>query len=123
MDALDLEVATELVTAEARVSALLLRNIVGALIAKGAMDEHEVAGALLRTQTQAKLADDAEAEEGRITDAHARTAELTVQEWDRYFGLEPSLYALRKEEERWKAGGENGPHPFSEERIVAVLSA
>ncbi len=122
MDALDLEVATELVTAEARVTALLLRNIVGALLAKGAMEEHEVAAALLRTQVEAKLADEAEEEEGRITNAHERTAELTVGEWNRRFGLEPSLYVLRKDEERWKAAGSKGPHPFSEDRIVALQS-
>jgi hypothetical protein len=83
-------------SAETAVVEALLVELCASLVAKGALLREDLAGALLRTEASAEAFDEVAAEDGDIMRHHASAAAVTTEKWSEWFGLEPSLYALRR---------------------------
>ena len=102
--------------ADVRVTSLLLDEIVHALLARRALTEVDVAGALLRTERRAAQA---RVLSGDISGSTSEMAELTTSDWDGALGLKPQLYLLRNAMQVWEERGSNGRMPIHAAEIVA----
>jgi len=107
--------------AEARINALLLLEVVAALEARGLVAKSDIAGALLRMETGANIADRVDEEEGTITH-HAEIASQTIDEWQRRFGLPAELYTLRKLQTDWQVTKGAGVSPLYPEQVMQYYS-
>lgn len=105
--------------AEARIANILLMEMAAALIARGTIQQGEVAGALLRMKWRADVADEVDEESGDIKH-HASIAELTISEWDRRFGLAPDLHALQTEQDRWLNDQQKDRSPWDPEKVAEL---
>lgn len=111
-------IETEYSDAEQSVLRSLLFEICDALVARGSLSRHDIAGALLRTEFKAEILDDVGEEAGSITRPHAGLAKLTTEEWQARFGLEPSLYTLRKLHTDWLVAGQRTAPPLAAEAVA-----
>jgi hypothetical protein len=107
----------EIALAENNVLRYLLLELSDALIKRGVLSEHEVAGALLRTEWQSEVMDDLAEEAGDITRPHAEIAKLATEQWRQRLGLEPSLFALRKLQTEWLSAGLRGTSPLGTRQV------
>jgi hypothetical protein len=114
----DMETDTEIALAESNVLRQLLLELTDALLKRGALSEHEIAGALLRAEWGAEVLDDVAEEAGDITRHHAQIAKLTTDAWGERFGLKPSLYTLRKLHMQWLSEGQPGPPPLDTKEVL-----
>ncbi|MDL2401289.1 hypothetical protein [Rhizobium mayense] len=108
--------------AEIEVNRMLLMELVDALKARGALRGEDIAGALLRAEYRAELADKIAEEDGKIIDFHASEARLCTAEWEKRFGLKPEIYTLRKAQHDWIYAGGQGKSPLYPERVVELYS-
>ncbi len=120
MDVRELTLTTALTAAEARFSALLMKQLVAALIANGALSRREVAGSLLRAEKEATVGEE---DDAIIDEARTETAREAIREWSAYFEIEAPLDALRQEVRRWEQDGCKGTDPLHEVLIAAQRDA
>jgi len=111
------DIDLQLLAAEKENLDLLLIEITAALIARGAINEHDVAGALLRNEHGAGMLDEIDMEGGVMGHRHG-FAQLTTERWSGRFGLEPSLYALRKLEAEFRASPGKRRSPLEPESVA-----
>lgn len=107
--------------AEARVGNILLMELMDTLEARGLLDRADIAGALLRMEWRARVADFVHEEEDDITH-HAEIAKQTIDEWERRFCLPPQLHSLRKEQQGWLLSGCVGESPLYSGRVIELFS-
>lgn len=108
----------EIAMTDARITEMLLMELIEALKERGALKAEDIAGALLRMEWRASLADEI-AEDSDITH-HLERATLSIAEWDKRFGLSPELYTLRKAHQDWAGDGREGPNPLSAEQVIVL---
>ncbi len=104
--------------ADAHVFGMLLSEIVDALKARGVLRAEDIAGALLRAEYRAEMADSFGEEEGDINGHHVAAARLTIDAWSNRLDLEPALDELRAEHTDWLATDQKGTPAIDAERIV-----
>lgn len=112
------ERTANIAAADATVVGMLLSEIVDALRARNFIKDEDIAGALLRTEYRAEMADKFGEEDGDIFNHHAAVAGIATSAWQGRLTLEPILYALRKRQHEWIAAGQPGESPLHAERIV-----
>lgn len=104
--------------ADANVLGMLLSEIVDALRARELLTAEDVAGALLRAEYRAEMADRIFEEDGDISGYHAGAARITIDAWSRRLMLEPALHGLRARQYEWMSAGQPGGSPLAPARIV-----
>lgn len=104
--------------ADAHVVGMLLSEIVDALKARGALSVEDVAGALLRAEHRAEMADRLAEEEGDISGHHVAAARITIDAWRKRLDLEPALDELRAHHHSWLATNQKSTPPIDAERIA-----
>lgn len=114
----DMSETAEIAATDARITEMLLMELVEAMQARGALKREDIAGALLRMEWRASLADDM-AEDGDITH-HLERAALSVAEWEERFGLPPELHTLRKAHQDWAGSGRSGPNPLYPDQVIEL---
>ncbi|WP_141682923.1 hypothetical protein [Agrobacterium tumefaciens] len=112
---------TKIALAEARIANILLMEMMEALQARGLIQRSDIAGALLRMEWRASVADAEEEDEENIIH-HSELAKLTIDEWETRFGLPPELYTLRKAQQEWLQSGEGGRSPLYPEQVIELYS-
>lgn len=108
--------------ADANVLGMLLSEVVDALKARGVLSAEDIAGALLRAEYRAEMADRFGEEEGDISGHHFAAARLTIDAWSNRLDLEPALDELRAEHNDWLATDQKGTPAIDAERIVRDYS-
>ncbi|PRA87951.1 hypothetical protein CQ054_06015 [Ochrobactrum sp. MYb29] len=121
MEHIDAGGLAERTFAEARVDALLLKELMAGLEARGILSRSDIAGALLRMEVGAKIADRVDDAEGAITH-HAEIATQTIDEWQSRFGLPAELYTLRTRQSDWELAQERASSPLEPEQVIAFYS-
>lgn len=107
--------------AEARVGNILLMEMMDTLEARGLVDRADIAGALLRMEWRATVADVVYKNEGDITH-HTEIARLTIDEWEKRFRLPPQMRSLRQAQQGWLAKGSVGESPLYSNRVIELFS-
>lgn len=89
----------------------LLRELVVALVATGALDRRDVAKAILRAEFTACSWDGKQEHEVEqsLTAHYVRVLEATLAP---RIALQPDLFVLRQERKRWIRKGRHGPDPI-----------
>lgn len=122
MDGMQTELDAKIAQAEARIANILLMEMIEALEARGHIKRSDIAGALLRMEWRAQLADRVEEEDSGDITHHSALAKLTIDEWGTRFALPPELYTLRKAQEEWFQAGEEGRSPLYPDRVIELFS-
>lgn len=89
----------------------LLRELVVALVASGALERHDVAKAILRAELTA-CSWDGKAEHEATRSPTAQYVALLESALAQRMALKPNLFVLRQERERWIRQGRQGPDPI-----------
>lgn len=87
---------------------LVLREIVVALVERGALDREDAARAYLRADITAAIHD----EERALHTPCADYVRLLQQDAEARLGAKPEFHTLRRARERWREAGERGPDPY-----------
>ena len=103
--------------ADANVLGMLLSEIVDALKARNLLNAEDVAGALLRAEYRAEMADKFGEDDGDITGHHVAAAQITIEAWGERLSLEPALERLRTRQHEWIVAGKPGRSPLDVRRI------
>lgn len=103
---------------EARVALWAVVELAEALRAKGALERHDIAAALLRVVETARTV---AMEEGGLMKAAPEAADLAIAHADGRLGLRPDLYWLRAEAAKWRRAGGQGPAPISPAGLATLL--
>ncbi|MDG3576012.1 hypothetical protein P7F60_06425 [Rhizobium sp. YJ-22] len=104
--------------ADANVLGMLLSELADALKQRNLLNNEDIAGALLRAECRAEMADKIGEEDGDISGHHVAAAQITIDAWSRRLTLEPALDQLRTQQHAWLAAGRPGESPLEAERIV-----
>lgn len=107
--------------AEARVGNILLMEMMDTLEARGLVGRADIAGALLRMEWRATVADVVYEQAGDITH-HTEIAKQTVDEWEIRFRLPPQMQSLRQAQQGWLAKGSVGESPLYSSRVIELFS-
>ncbi|MEN5277016.1 hypothetical protein ABE527_08705 [Brucella sp. TWI432] len=107
--------------AEARVGNILLMEMMDTLEARGLVDSADIAGALLRMEWRATVADVVYEQAGDITH-HTEIAKQTIDEWEKRFRLPPQLQSLREAQQGWLVKGSVGESPLYSNRVIGLFS-
>lgn len=122
MNDIDGETDLALDLAEGRINGMMLTELVDALLKRGALKREDIAGALLRTEFRASFKDEMDAEDDSIILPHAETAKRTTEAWATRFALSPEIYTLRKADQDWRSGNQQGQHPLSPAAVIELYS-
>jgi hypothetical protein len=95
----------------------LLKELAAALLASGALSRGDIAGALLRTEALADLADAISPEDNGVIGAASGFAVQILEDWQKRFGLPPQLYALRKAQADWLRNARTPRQPIDEYEV------
>lgn len=104
--------------ADANVAGMLLSEIVDALKARNLLGDEDIAGALLRAEYRAEMADKIDADDGDISGHHVAAAQITIDAWSRRLTLEPALDELRTRQHEWIVVGKPDVSPLQADRIA-----
>ncbi|WP_433848537.1 hypothetical protein [Brucella pseudogrignonensis] len=107
--------------AEARVGNILLMEMMDTLEARGLVDRADIAGALLRMEWRATVADVVYEQADDITH-HTEIAKQTIDEWEKRFRLPPQLQSLRQAQQGWLVKGCVGESPLYSNRVIGLFS-
>ncbi len=104
--------------ADANVLGMLLSEIVDALKARSLLSAEDVAGALLRAEYRAEMADKFNEDDGDISGYHVAAAQITIDAWSRRLTLEHALDELRARQHEWIVAGKPEDSPLDADRIA-----